>query len=137
MLKRLWYSSPLYPFYRNVWLFLQRQLMCPRGLHNNCPVVPNEEPTNFCHACGALVNPKAFGVWEVRLRDGTTREVVATNIHHAKNLVIYGEDLPRRMARMRHGEFKIHPQNIVVARRLRDANPLLVPSTGESGSPLS
>jgi len=107
---------------RDARLFLQRQFMCSRGCHDNRPMAPGEEPTNFCHAWGALVNPKAFGVWEVRLCDGTTMEVVAINIHHAKNLVIYGEDLPRRMARMRHGEFKIHPQNIVVARRLRDAN---------------
>ncbi len=99
--------------------------MCSRGIHDNRPVAPGEEPTNFCHACGVLVNPKAFGIWEVGLRDGTSREVVATNIHHAKNLVIYGEDLSGRMARMRHGDFQIHPQNIVVARRLRDADPKL------------
>lgn len=122
---------------RDARLFLQRQFMCSRGCHDNRPMAPGEEPTNFCHACGALVNPKAFGVWEVRLCDGTTMEVVAINIHHAKSLVTYGEDLSGRIARMRRGDFKTHPQNIIAARRLRDANLQFVPTTGESGSPLS
>ncbi len=68
------------------------------------------------------MNPKAFGIWEVGLRDGTTREVRATNVHHAKNLVIFGESSPGVMAYGPQGAFKTHPQNIVTVRRLRDAD---------------
>lgn len=120
-LKRFWYSSFIYALWWQISRFVNRQFRCSRGDHDNRPVAGTEEVTNLCRNCGILMNPKAFGIWEIGLLDGTTREVTAINVHHAKNLVIYGERSPGQMAIVPQGAFKTHPQNIVTVRRLRDA----------------
>lgn len=74
-----------------IWFAVARYRNCSRGHHLHAG-------GNYCSFdCGTLLKRDAWRQWTVGLRDGSFEVVSATAEHHARNLVVYGQQTPGMM----------------------------------------
>lgn len=67
---------------------------------------------NFCEACSAQTNPRAFREYSIALKTGEVIKVKAVNQQHARSQVVYGGDMRVDDNGKPFGTVKIHPENI-------------------------